>query len=201
MRVPGIHSRYANIRTRNYTCTGKSAPVLAVGKSCARHAPAWSRPSRRRRTARTGTATRPAPRRTCAAGLPSPVDDQGVARRPDCRAAAPVMPRPPRGLHLGDQAAEVSRRPGIARRPRSRQQPLRANPALAAPHLLGNQAAHLLAVMTPVPGRRRTAAGIVPLHDPLHGLVRRAAHRRSAPVATHLQVGGQYVHPFPRVLQ
>lgn len=48
----------------------------------------------------------------------------------------------------------------------------------------------------------RAAAGcLVSLDDAAHRLVRRAAHRRGTPIAGHLSIGGQYVHPFPRVLQ
>ena len=96
-------------------------------------APASWPAARRRRTGRTGTATRPAPRRTRAprpATTSSPQSmtsvspgDHTAGRRP--RAG---LPGPPLPLRLGDQAAEVAVRPVVARRPRHRQQPLRRDP-------------------------------------------------------------------------
>ena len=51
------------------------------------------------------------------------------------------------------------------------------------------------------PGHDTTdAARLVLLDDPPNRLMRRAADRCRTPEATHLSIGGQYVHPFPRVL-
>jgi len=58
--------------------------------------------------------------------------------------------------------------------------------------------AHLVVVMTAV---RHAAAGVVPVHDPLDRLVRGVADLRGTPLTSCLPVGGQYVHPFRRVLQ
>jgi hypothetical protein len=73
--------------------------------------PAWSRPARRGRTARTGTGSRPAPRRTHAARPAPPVDHHVRSRRPQGRAAPPVMITAARLLRLGDQPPEVPVRP------------------------------------------------------------------------------------------
>ena len=39
------------------------------------------------------------------------------------------------------------------------------------------------------------------LKDPLNRLMRGATHLRSAPIAAHIPIGGNHIHPFPRVLQ
>jgi hypothetical protein len=62
-------------------------------------APAWSRPAHRPRTARTGTGTRPAPRRTRAARPRCPSHHQVLTRRPH-RRAPPLAMLPPPGLLL-----------------------------------------------------------------------------------------------------
>ena len=69
------------------------------------------------------------------------------------------------------------------------------------PKEVGDRAADILGVMTPVPARGGRPVGVMPIDNPADRLMRRAAHRGRAPVAAHLPVGGQYVHPFPRVLQ
>ena len=64
------------------------------------------------------------------AALGAPVDHQVLTRRPHRRTPPVVMIGPPRLLRHRDQAAEVPRRPRIARSPRGRQQPLRRDPGL-----------------------------------------------------------------------
>src|SRR5215469_4740546 len=108
------------------------------------------------------------------------------------------MPGPPRRLRLRDQAAEVARRPCISCRSRSRQQLLGRDPSLAALHLLRDQPGHRVIVVATVLAHRprpSSATRLVRLDNPPDRLMRRAAHRGGAPVATHLPVGGQYVHP------
>ncbi len=68
-------------------------------------------------------------------------------------------------------------------------------------HPLSDQRSNLVGVVAAVPALRRRATSVVPLHDPLDRLMRRPADLGGTPLAAHLQVGGQYIHPFPRVLQ
>jgi hypothetical protein len=87
------------------------------------------------------------------------------------RAAAPVMPGPPRRLQRSDQAAEVPRRPSVPGRSRGRQQPLGRDPPLRPAPPLSDRRPDLIVVVTAVPARRRPAASVVPLHDSLDRLV------------------------------
>jgi hypothetical protein len=70
-------------------------------------------------------------------------------------------------------------------------------------HPLSDERANLVGVVAAVPALRRRATSVVPLHDPLDRLMRRPAGLDGTPLtlAAHMQVGGQYIHPFPRVLQ
>ena len=138
-RSPGTGPPRSRPRRPSGSPSGPRAPPSAPrrGPRSTRPAsPAWWPAAHRRRTGRTGTATRPAPRRTRAPCRPAttslaPVDDQHLARRPHRRTptTGAGLPAPPRPLRLGDQPPEVAVRPRIARRPCRRQQPLRADPA------------------------------------------------------------------------
>ena len=155
-----------------------------------------------RRTGRTATATRPAPRRTrCSPGQHPPVDHQRLTRRPHPRPAAPVMiPTPPR-FRLGDQPAEVPRRPRVAGRPRRRQQPLRRDPPCVVSTFFGDQIGHRRRSCGPAPS--------APATPPPASAARRSASpscgscrtSRRHPETCPPLVGGNHVHPFPRSLQ
>lgn len=73
---------------------------------------------------------------------------------------AAMLTLAPLRLRLGDQSAEVPGRPGIARRPRLRQQPLRRDPARRRLDPLGDQIHDPLEVARPVR-----------FNDPAHRLV------------------------------
>ena len=68
-------------------------------------------------------------------------------------------------------------------------------------HSRRDQLCDLVVIVFPVLTGRRGTVSLVPINDPPHRLVRRASDLCRTPVATHLSIGGQYVHPFPRVLQ
>jgi hypothetical protein len=131
----------------------------------------------------------------------TPVDDQMLTRGPHRRPAATMVVVAPQRLACRHQPPEVSRRPFVARRPDRREQALRGDLSLGLLHPLGHQVAHQVVVAAPRrPGRRRPA-GLVAGDHPLHRLRRGAAERGRATVRTHLSIGGNDVHPFPRRLQ
>jgi hypothetical protein len=72
------------------------------------------------------------------ADLP-PIKSQHLPRRPESRAATPMILHPPSGLGLGHQTAEVPGRPLIAGHGCDRQQPLGGNPPLGPLHRGGDQ--------------------------------------------------------------
>ena len=78
---------------------------------------------------------------TCSPSSTAPVDHQVLARRPHPRPDDRGAAAAPASLRLGHQPAEVARRPGIAGRPRRRQQPLRRDPTPGRLHPLGDQPA------------------------------------------------------------
>src|SRR5215213_7455738 len=132
--------------------------------------------------------------------LDTPIDDQRLTRRPYPRPAAAVVTLAPRRLRLGDQPTEVPRRPGIAGRPRLRQQPLRRDPARRLLHPLRNQTPYLVEVSSPTVPHRQPAS-LMRFDDPAHRLVGGSADLRGPPIAAHVSIGGNHIHPFPRVLQ
>ena len=105
-----------------------SAP-RPVPRSTPPASPVSSRTARHRRTARTGTGTRPAPRRTRAAGRCCPSRSPGPHPAATPPGAGPGESRR-HALRLRDQPPEIPRRPGIPRGLRRRQQPLRRDPPL-----------------------------------------------------------------------
>jgi hypothetical protein len=110
-----------------------------------------------------------------------------------------VLPTTPLRLRLGHQPAEVPGRPDIPSRLRLRQQPLRRNPPQRLLHPHHHQVPHLVKVSTPgLPGQAPT--GLVRLNDPAHRLMRRAADLRGTSIAAHIPIGGNHIHPIPRVL-
>src|SRR5829696_4154590 len=132
--------------------------------------------------------------------LDTPIDDQHLTRRPHPRPAATMVTLAPLRLCLGNQPAEVPRRPGIAGRPGLRQQPLRRDPPRRLLHPLRNQIPHLVEIASPTRPHRQPT-GLIRLDDPAHRLVGGAADLRSPPIAAHVSIGGDHIHPFPRVLQ
>jgi hypothetical protein len=145
----------------------------------------------------------PGPGQHCAEhvhpGLHTPVDDQRLTWCPHPRPAAAVLATAPLRLRLGYQPAEVPGRAGIPGRLRLRQQPLRRNPPQRLLHPQHHQVPHLVKVPTPgLPGQALT--GLVRLNDPAHRLVRRAADLRGTSIAAHIPIGGDHIHPIPRVL-
>jgi hypothetical protein len=138
--------------------------------------------------------------------LLAPVDHQKLTRRPDRRPAAtrPGLPESPLPLRGSDQPPEVAVRPRIARRPRGRQQPLRADLPQGLGDLLRDQLGDLVIVPGPRLAHRRRCAGtggLIGLDDPSHRLVGRTADLGSSPVCAYVSVGGNHVHSFLRVLQ
>src|SRR5215211_6904278 len=132
--------------------------------------------------------------------LDTPIDDQHLTRRPHPRPAATMVTLAPLRLCLGNQPAEVPRRPGIAGRPGLRQQPLRRDPPRRLLHPLRNQIPHLVEIASPTRPHRQPT-GLIRLDDPAHRLVGSAADLRGPPIAAHVSIGGDHIHPFPRVLQ
>ena len=114
--------------------------------------------------------------------LDTPIDDQRLTRRPYPGPAATMVTLAPLRLRLGDQPAEVPRRPGIAGRPRLRQQPLRRDPARRLLHPLRNQIPHLVEVASPTLPHRQPA-GLMRFNNPAHRLVGGAADLRGPPIA------------------
>ena len=57
------------------------------------------------------------------------------------------------------------------------------------PKEVGDRAADILGVMTPVPARGGRPVGVMPIHNPADRLMRRAAHRGrgSVPPLSHCQ--------------
>ena len=133
--------------------------------------------------------------------LGAPIDDQVLTRGPHRRATPPVIVGAPQPFLRRDQATEVPRRPAIARGLREWEQPLRADPTRALHHPLRDQ--HHDPVVVPLPrlADREHPAGLVTGDDPLHRLRRRPRHRGGTTVRTHLTVGRNDVHTFPRRLQ
>ena len=111
------------------------------------------------------------------------------------------MTLPPSRLGVGNQPAEVPRRPDMARRPGLRQQPLGRDPTRRRPDLLRDQIGDLVIVPGPNDPLGRHVAGRMLLDDPLHRLVGDAADRGRTPIAAYVSIGGNHVHSFPRVLQ
>src|SRR5215213_2076799 len=132
--------------------------------------------------------------------LDTPIDDQHLTRRPHPRPAATMVTLAPLRLCLGNQPAEVPRRPGIAGRPGLWQQPLRRDPPRRLLHPLRNQIPHLVEIASPTRPHRQPT-GLIRLDDPAHRLVGGAADLRGPPIAAHVSIGGDNIHPFPRVLQ
>src|SRR5215217_5909459 len=112
--------------------------------------------------------------------LDTPIDDQHLTRRPHPRPAATMVTLAPLRLCLGNQPAEVPRRPGIAGRPGLRQQPLRRDPPRRLLHPLRNQIPHLVEIASPTRPHRQPT-GLIRLDDPAHRLVGGAADLRSPP--------------------
>ena len=100
-----------------------------------------------------------------------------------------------------DQPPEVACRSLVARCPRGRQQAFRGDPAPRALHPLGHQLDDRVVVAPARRPRRWPTAGLMAGNHPLHRLRCGAANRSRATVRTHLSVGGNDVHPFPRRLQ
>ena len=127
--------------------------------------------------------------------LCTPVDDQGVARRPHRRPATCMVLGSPRLLRRGNQAPEVAGRSPVARRPGLRQCPLGADASLGRLHPAGDHAGDDVVVVGRL-GRFRhgLASGLDlagPLVDrPLHRPMRGAAHDGGPPVRAYLSVGG-----------
>src|SRR5829696_2184826 len=132
--------------------------------------------------------------------LDTPIDDQHLTRRPHPRPAATMVTLAPLHLCLGNQPAEVPRRPGIAGRPGLRQQPLRRDPPRRLLHPLLHQIPHLVEIAFPTRPHRQPT-GLIRLDDPAHRLVGGAADLRGPPIAAHVSIGGDHIHPIPRVLQ
>jgi hypothetical protein len=107
----------------------------------------------------------------------APVDDQVFARRPHRRSATGGDRQAMAVLDalLRHQAAEVAVGAVIARRPRQRQQPLRAQLALGLAQVVGHQSADALVVLAPLD---TLGLRLVPLDDPLSRSC--ASRRRSA---------------------
>ena len=105
---------------------------------------------------------------------------------------------PPVLLDLGDQAAEVPRRPRVPGGLSQRQQPLGRDLAVRRADLLGDQINHLVVVVFPLLAAQRLVPGQRPLDDAFDGLVRGAAHLCGATVGAYLPVSGDDVHDFPR---
>ncbi len=129
--------------------------------------------------------------------LHAPVDDQVLTWAPDRRPpwAADGLPLPVAGLLLRDQAPEVPGRPGIARRGRLGQQPLRADLPLRDLDLRDQQSPDALVVPAPIDPLGGSVLG---LQDPLDGLVGDAAHLGGASVGADLAVGSDDVQLLPR---
>src|SRR5215207_9957277 len=113
--------------------------------------------------------------------LDTPIDDQHLTRRPHPRPAATMVTLAPLRLCL-------------------RQQPLRRDPPRRLLHPLRNQIPHLVEITSPTRPHRQPT-GLIRLDDPAHRLVGGAADLLGPPIAAHVSIGGDHIHPFPRVLQ
>jgi len=144
----------------------------------------------------------PAPRRHGAEHmqrpLRAPVDHEGVARRPHCRTASPVLASSPGLLRSGHEATQVAGRSGVARRPGLRQQPLGADASPGRLDAPGDHAGDDVVVAGAIGLLRRETPGVVSLDGSSHGLVGRPAHGGGSPVRAHLSVGGNQIHAFLR---
>jgi hypothetical protein len=108
---------------------------------------------------------------------------------------------PPRLLGRRDQPAEVPRRALIARSASRRQQPLCRDPAPGLVHPSGHQLGHRVVVVLPLRALGPRSTSVVPLKYPLNGRRRGVADLGGPTLGTHLAVGGDDVHLFPRRLQ
>src|SRR6266516_7031899 len=96
---------------------------------------------------------------------------------------------------------EVPRRARIARGPGRRQQPLRRDPALGGLDPRTDQLDHPVVVALSRLALWTLTTHAMPLDDPPDRLGCGATHLGGPAVATHLTVGGDDVHLFPRRLQ
>ncbi len=133
--------------------------------------------------------------------LRAPVDHQMLPRHGHPRPIGAPLP-PPHRFHLGHRSAQGACRAGVARRLRHRQQPLRRDPPVRGLHPVHDQRAHSFRI--PWPGHPVLPlvcrAALLPRHDPLDRLVRRAAQSGRAAIAPQFRIRIDYVHHIPRRL-